>query len=51
VHRYDPASLKELIILNTISVGVLLALFGWLQGDIYQRSGVKMTQRVSIEND
>jgi hypothetical protein len=51
VHRYDPASLKELIILNTISVGVLLALFGWLQGDIYQRSGVKMTQRVSIETD
>ncbi len=37
LHRYDPGAAKSLFVLNVISVSVLVAAFGWLQADIYQR--------------
>jgi hypothetical protein len=37
LHRYDPAALRQLFVLNALSIGVLMMAFGWLQGDIYRR--------------
>jgi hypothetical protein len=37
LHRYDDQALRQLFVLNAISIGVLIMAFGWLQGDIYRR--------------
>jgi len=37
LHHYDAGAARELFVLNAISIGVLIAAFGWLQGDIYRR--------------
>ena len=37
LHRYDAAAALKIFELHAISVGVLIAAFGWLQVDIYQR--------------
>lgn len=36
-HHYDAPAARNLIALNAISIGVLAALFGWVQTLIYQR--------------
>jgi len=37
LHRYDPASLHELFILNGFSIGILLVIFGWFHTHAYRR--------------
>jgi hypothetical protein len=37
LHHYDLPALRQLFVLNAISIGVLMMVFGWLQGDIYRR--------------
>ena len=37
LHHYDPEAAKQLFNLNVISVSVLAAAIGWLQGDVYRR--------------
>jgi len=37
LHRYDAAAAGQIFELHAISVGVLIAAFGWLQADIYRR--------------
>ncbi|MCW8307361.1 hypothetical protein AruPA_09970 [Acidiphilium sp. PA] len=37
LHRYGPAALHQLFILNTISPGILLIIFGWFRLAIYRR--------------
>ena len=37
LHRYDPAAARQIFELHAISVGILIAAFGWLQADIYRR--------------
>jgi len=37
LHRYDNQSAQQIFTLNVFSVAVLVAVFGWLQADIYRR--------------
>ena len=37
LHHYDAEAARSLFVLNVISVCVIVAAFGWLQADIYQR--------------
>ena len=37
LHRYDAEAARSLFVLNAISVGVLVAAFGWLQTGVYRR--------------
>ncbi|HQT84445.1 MAG: hypothetical protein B7Z58_09785 [Acidiphilium sp. 37-64-53] len=37
LHRYGPAALHQLFILNTVSAGILLIIFGWFRLAIYRR--------------
>jgi len=37
LHHYDPAAAHNLIELNVISIGILMALFGWFQIEVYRR--------------
>ena len=37
LHVYTSSAAHALVILNVISIGVLLALFGWFQLHIYRR--------------
>jgi len=37
LHRYDNQSAQQIFTLNVFSVAVLIAVFGWLQADIYRR--------------
>jgi hypothetical protein len=37
LHQYDAQALRQLFLLNALSIAVLFMAFGWLQGDIYRR--------------
>jgi hypothetical protein len=37
LHRYDRQSAAAMFAMNIFSVGILIAVFGWLQADIYRR--------------
>ena len=45
LHHYDEQAAHALFILNGFSIGVVIIVFGWLQGDVYRR----MEQKAALE--